>query len=351
MSEVDVLSVGMACPLGLRALDAIASLRSNMRSIYRIEDAEQIEARFGEPARASRLLELGPELTRAQRAAFFAQRALHEAASPFGINIRGVPLYLAIPEARDNAGFEVHRLFGELTSAIGSGQFYPSGRAGLFEALRDARIGLERGIHPLAIVGGADSLADAATLMRLAEGSRLLGERNGDGVIPGEGAAFLVLARAGQRMRGQAPLARLGPIAFGTEPRTMAMSLASGSTPKPSHADGLTSVFGQLRQLHPQRVDALHSGQTPQRYWGRELSFATTRNAALMPEPMLLGRCGDALGDLGAAAGAVALVTAILDFHPLIPGRPQPAAMPERALVYACSDEGKVGASLVFALR
>jgi 3-oxoacyl-[acyl-carrier-protein] synthase-1 len=344
--EIDVLSVGLACPLGLSALDSIASLRSNMRSIYRIEDAQEIEAQFGEPARASRLLDLDPTLTRAQRAGFFAQRAIQEAATPFGVNIRGVPLYLALPEARDTAGFDVRTLLGQLASGIGSGYFYPSGRAGLFEALRDARVGLERGIHALAIVGGADSLADAASLMRLAETSRLLGERNPDGLIPGEGAAFLVLARSGLRMRGQLPLARLGPIAFGTEPLPML-----GTAPTPSQAEGLTRVFGQLRKMYPQRVDALYSSQPPQRFWGRELSFAAARNAALMPEPMIMGRCGDALGELGAAAGAVAMVTAILDFHPLIPGRPQTEAMQESALVYACADEGKVGASLVFALR
>jgi 3-oxoacyl-[acyl-carrier-protein] synthase I len=347
--DIDILAVGMACPLGLSALDSIASLRSNMRSIYRIEDAQEIEAKFGEPARASRLLDLDPTLTRAQRAGFYAQRAIQEAASPFGVNIRGVPLYLALPEPRDTAGFDARTLLGQLASGIGSGYFYPSGRAGLFEALRDARVGLERGVHALALVGGADSLADAASLMRLAESSRLLGERNGDGLIPGEGAAFLVLARAGQRMPGQLPLARLGPVVFGAEP--LPMLGPHGTGPTPSQAEGLTDVFGQLRKIYPQRVHALHSSQPPQRYWGRELSFAVTRNAALMPEPMILGRCSDALGELGAAAGAVAMVTAILDFHPLIPGRAQPEPLQDSALVYACADEGKVGASLVFALR
>lgn len=347
MIDVDVLSVGMACPLGLSALDSIASLRSNLRSIYRIDDAEAIEARFDEPARASCLLELGPALTRTQRAGFFAQRAIREAAAPFGVNARGLPLYLALPEPRDAEGFELRGLLGELAGGIGSAQFYPSGRAGLFEALLAAHAGLERGIHSLALVGGADSLADAASLLRLAEGSRLLGQRNPDGVIPGEGAAFLILARAGLRMPGQLPLARLGPVALGLEP----LPLGGGDRSTPSQAEGLSEVFGQLRQRYPQRVDALHSSQPPQRGWGRELAFAVARNAALMPEPMLLGRCGDALGELGAAAGAIAMVTAILDFHPLIPGRPQTQAPPASALVYACADEGKVGASLVFALR
>ncbi len=343
MIAIDVLGLGLACPLGLRALEVAASLRANLRSVYRLADADALEAKFGDSIRASRSLALGPALGRAQRAGAYAQQALHEALKPLGPAARGAPLYLATPAPDDAAGFEVGGLFGELGGLLGSVSFYPSGRAGLFAALAEARLALERGAHPFAIVGGADSLADPASLRRLAEAGRLLGDANADGLIPGEGAAFLVLTRASMVPPEQLPLARLAGLALAQEP-----------APRPgqaSEAAGLTAAFAELCRVDPRPIELVHSAQPPQRHWARELAFALTRQRARLPEPLVVRRCGDALGELGAAAGAVALALAIVDLHPLIPGRPDQPAPPDRALVYARADAGQVGAARIHALR
>ena len=344
MIQLDLLSLGLACPLGLHAIEALAALKTNLRSIYRLEDGETLEREAGEVVRASRLLELDAGLARSARVSFYAQRALQQAVAPFGVHVRGAPLYLATPEPRDAAGFELGGLFGELGAGLGSMQVFPHGRAGMFAALARARAELETGRHPFAIVGGADSLADPRSLLRLAREGRLLGDANPDGMIPGEGAAFVVLARDGMGLPGQTPLARLGPASSGLEPQPI-----GGADPSTSEAAGLTHALTGLRQLHPRRVDLVHSAQTAQSYWARELSLAATRNAALMPAPMQLRRRSEALGELGAAAGAIALAAAALEFHPLVPGRASAPSLPHRALVYACADAGQVGATLVFA--
>jgi len=342
MSEVaiDVVSVGLACPLGLTTLTALTSLRANLRSIYRVDDGGALERRFGEPARASSLIGLGAERSRCERAGFFAHRALFGAFVPFGRTLRGLPTFLALPEARDAHGYTPSQVFASVAASFAGVSMYSSGRAGVFEALRDARLALAEGRERIAMVGAADSMVDAASLARLAEGQRLLGERNPDGLLPGEGAAFLILTRAGAS--GLPPLARLGPQAEAGEPVPLIADA-------PSEGAGLTEVLARLRGGASEAVEVVHSAQPPQQYWARELSYAAIRNRALLPDPLVVVRCSDALGELGCAAGAVALVRAILDFHPLIPARALATAPPRRALVYACADAGPVHAGLVSA--
>lgn len=346
MIHIDVLSLGLACPLGLTALEAYAALDANLRSIYRDPEAEALVEQEGEAnVRASRTLALPPGTSRRGRAAFYAQPALVDAMRPFDPRQpggqRGAALYLATPEPRDVAGYEVRGLIGELASMFRKAEFFPQGRAGMIGALEAACGALERGEFSIAVVGGADSLADTTTLARLAREGRLLGDHNPDGMIPGEGAAFVVLGRDGMAPPNQPPLARLGPLVRGRErePR------ASGANPQ---AEGLSAVFAALARQHPRRVDVLHAAQTGQNYWARELSFAAARRDDLMPAPMQLRRRAEALGELGAAAGAIAFATAVLDFHALVPDRPRAVPLPKRGLVYACADAGELGACLLF---
>ena len=61
-----------------------------------------------------------------------------------------------------------------------------------------------------------------------------------------------------------------------------------------------------------------------------------------MPEPLTLTTLHEHIGDLGAAAGAAALVAAVRALNPILPDR-----SPDRrsALAYACSRAGVVGAA------
>ena len=63
----------------LGELSAYAALLANLRSIYRSEDAAELEQAHGEVVRASRTLSLPPGTDRSARARFFAQPALVDA--------------------------------------------------------------------------------------------------------------------------------------------------------------------------------------------------------------------------------------------------------------------------------
>lgn len=104
-------------------------------------------------------------------------------------------------------------------------------------------------------------------------------------------------------------------------------------------------MFAQLRASTPARADIVVSAQPQQRWWAREFAHAYLRNAALLPEPLRTTSPGLGLGELGAAAAAAALAAAVWELHPLV-ARPG-ASVHERALVYACADEGSQGACLL----
>ena len=69
-------------------------------------------------------------------------------------------------------------------------------------------------------------------------------------------------------------------------------------------AEGLATLFRQLRLGSGARVDEVFAAVTGERYYAQEFAHASLRNAALMPEPLRLRSIAASLGDLGAAAGA-----------------------------------------------
>jgi 3-oxoacyl-[acyl-carrier-protein] synthase I len=213
----------------------------------------------------------------------------------------------------------------------------PGGRGGWFAAVSRALELLAAG-EPLVAVAAVDSDCDPNSLLRLARRHALLGPKNQQGRIPGEGAAFVLLARSDvSRQIHARPLAWIGGIRTGTEPRHLLQ-------PRSSTAEGLTRVFGDLRASHPNwRADAVYSGQPTTNHWGSEFKLASLRNAALLPEPMQYTSLHGELGDCGAASAPMQLAFAVLRF-----GRGDAL---RRVLIYAESDDGALGACLVEAAQ
>ena len=142
----------------------------------------------------------------------------------------------------------------------------------------------------------------------------------------------------------QRPLAYLLANAVAREPEPFVDVAATG---KISGAQGLAAVFASLMQRVNGRVDEVFAGTTGQVYFGREFSHAYLRNAALMPEPLRLRTIDSALGEVGAAAGALSLVHAIMRLGPDAPGNRGPAN--RSGLVYGSSNAGLVGGCVLVA--
>jgi 3-oxoacyl-[acyl-carrier-protein] synthase-1 len=302
----------------------------------------------GEPVRASMLTLLEPGLTRMERMVSLAVTALDEALkAAASLEIEQLPLLLALPEPGSGAPFEREAVLKALEGAaapvrlgVSERSLFPEGRAGLFRALSEAAQLLKARAVSGVLVGGVDSMCDRDSLEHLARAGRSLGPLTRDGIIPGEGAGFFLLTSPlSPEKRRVSPLGWLVGCALSHEPHSFLQQ-------KPNLAEGLTDAFRQLRKqpvTGNRRVDLILSCQTGESFWAQEFNYAYLRNAPLMPEPLTVSLVAESLGDVGAAAGAVQLGSALHQLKKLEPTHGAAA----RVLLYGCADAGQVGACII----
>ncbi|WAS98036.1 3-oxoacyl-ACP synthase [Nannocystis punicea] len=322
-----VLRVGLGTPLGLSAATTLAAVRAG---VVRFAETKHCDRR-GEPLRASRLSRLDPSCERSGRIAALAGWAARDCLAGFE-SASPLPLYFAAP-ARSGAPVDeaaiVAALQAEVAAPLELGEVVRGGRAGMFQLLdRLAR----PDAPPLALVLAADSLCDPSTLRRLGRRDRVLGAQR-DGIIPGEAAAALLLARGpGEQAREGPPAARVRACSLG--------QVTGGRGRVQALADGLTDVFGRLarepaaRGSRPRCVASCQTGEVVE---ARAFSYAALRQAPLMPEPLVHLRACESFGDTGAAAPALVLALAL---HRL-------RGRAGRALLYGSADDGALGACVL----
>ncbi len=330
-----VAEVGLCTPIGLTAAVTVAEMAAGT---LRFAETE-VHDDAGEPLRACRLTLLAPEASRADRMAALGVTAITEVLGALAERYapREIPLFLGLPSVEGGAAIEERAVVSALAEAAHTSvrvepiRTFRGGRAAFFQALSAAIAALHAAPRPQAIlVGSVDSLCDPISLAELSSQGRILGGGNRDGLLPGEGAGFLVLTRPG------APASRLA---------IRGCSLAAEAIPfesrEPSLAGGLTAALRALR-VEPssgdRRVDRVLSCQTGESFWATELARAGARNAALMPIPLVPFLAAESFGDAGAASGALLLGAAAL-FASREAGR--------RTLIYGCSDPGQIGACVV----
>jgi len=159
----------------------------------------------------------------------------------------------------------------------------------------------------IAVVGGIDSLLEDELLEQLLAEGRLKTPGQPSGLIPGEGAAFAVLERAGDlARRGGKARARLAAVTLGTE-----------STPigpeHGIHADGLTAVIRQTLadSGDPREIRLVINDLNGERWRFLEWATVEVRCLAALPNGWRLEHPADVLGDIGAAFSPSALCIAV----------------------------------------
>lgn len=319
-----VLRIGLGTPLGLTAPTTLAAARAG---IVRFAETTH-EDRHGEPLRASRLTRLEPACERSRRIAALAGWAVQDCLATLA-SASPLPLYFAAPAPGDAPVDEaavLEALRSEAPVPLERREVVRGGRAGMFQLLA----AVARDAPPLALVLAADSLCDPTTLQKLGERDRVLGTRR-DGLIPGEAAGALLLAR-GPAPIGERPLARITACTLGQVSRHPERVQAL--------ADGLGDAFARLARqplVGDRRPRCVASCQTGEVFEARAFSYAALRQAPLMPEPLVHLRACDSFGDTGAGAPALALALAL---HHL-------RAHPGRALLYGSGEDGALGACVL----
>lgn len=332
-----VIGVGVCSSLGLDAESTLAAAEAGLSRMV-----ETSEFGTGDTAAVCAPLELLPlDTARGRRIHWLAGTAYLDLMRRFPEWKRvNLPVLLVGPEP--SADHDVPRDFmithlRELSDAAVprpvTDWWVAGGRGGWFGAARRALELLAAGESMVALAA-VDSDCDPNSLLRLARRGALLGDKNQQGRIPGEGAAFVLLARQDVlRQLNVKPLAWLGGLHLGAEP-------LHAMQPRSSTGEGLTRLFAELRADHPNwRADAVYSCQPGGNQWGVEFKLASLRNAEMMPHPMAHLTLHGELGDCGAASAPLQLAFAVLRF-----ARGDDLS---RVLIYGESDDGTLGACLV----
>lgn len=316
LSDAVVVGVGARAPNGLTALQVTMSVRARKMD----PRASHLIDKSGEPMATCRLPSIGdhvmgldrfvalggPPLTAAAFAWLSADRRRRPASEP-------LPVIVALPSRR-RPGFDP-RLEQRLLQGLEARSRVPidHGRSSLLFGCRGGGVAafeealgrLDAGEHEAVLVGGVDSWFDPDALEWLDGELRLHSPSTENGFIPGEGAAFVLLARRG-RATSLPRLAQVIAACTASEPRPWGCE-------EPCLGLGITAAVKRaVAPVGPtsRRIPWVMTDVVNERHRVDEWSFAMARaHEALSPDvvhdqPLLR------TGDLGAASAAVLLAIA-----------------------------------------
>lgn len=307
---VHITGAGLVTPAGLDARQTSAAVRAALGAFQTIAladppGAEQIAARI--PASSPLKLGAGRWLVN------LAARALREAFADSPFTAAETVVFLTPPEAdRDHPAYREIAPSAFLQAVLDAAGLaaHPASRAvdggpaagiGLIAEVADM-VG-RNGVGQV-LLGGVDSLLNRVDLAALGAAGRLAGETTPQGVVPGEGAAFVRLAadpdpRAWLR-------ATVAGVGIATEPDHVRSDRQSQGRAL------LAAMRGAVSGGGPKEPD-LHfvvSNGTGERFFGLEILIARPRFFRTRRPVLPVGYPAATTGHLGAASGALALFVA-----------------------------------------
>jgi 3-oxoacyl-[acyl-carrier-protein] synthase-1 len=175
------------------------------------------------------------------------------------------------------------------------------GRASIGVALQQARKLVYESNLPFVLIAGVDSLLTWPQLCVFERNDRLLTAGNSNGFIPGEGAGAVLVGRPAEK-----PQLVCTGIGFGVEKATI-------DSQEPLRADGLVQA---LRAALAEAECGLHdldvriTDVSGEQYYFKEAALALGRVMRQRKEEFDIWHAAECTGEIGAAAGPVALAVA-----------------------------------------
>lgn len=301
MNSATLVATGLVTPVGIGARATWAAVRGG---ISHIRESGFIAA-DGQPIRLSSVpddcLEPLPEGVATHKSTRFRrllQLAITALAQIGPTGDRPIPIFLGLPEP-DAAGqyaalepflADIARCCDHPIDLVSS-RVFASGRASGFQALEAAIDLLSRNADPQAmmLVGGVDTYLDPLLLAQLEKSGRLLMDQ-GDGFIPGEGAAFVLLRR-----NDAGPGIQLGGVANAQEPGHLKSETIC-------RGEGLTQAFGQTLAALQEPVASVFCGLNGENASGKEWGLSAVRLGSRLSTEFTLYHPADCYGDPGAAS-------------------------------------------------
>ncbi len=341
-----VAAVGARTAIGKNAVETGFLLRTGMPAVGMaplVDDA-------GEAITMAFDATLDPYATGEERAAALATPALEEALAPLGDAVRALRLRLLLcldgvgtravvrgaPAPGALLAGRLHTRARELAPGI-TLEIAARGAAGAAFALPRALDDLAVGSLDAVLLGGVHTDYDPEAIAALGAAGRIFTPQNLDALIPGEAAAFALLARpdVARRMGVDAP-ARL--VALGS-----AMERATPDNDASAfEAMGLTVAIRQATEDldDEQKVGWALCDHTFELRRIHEWQAMQTRTRTRWGEPFVIDSPAQRIGHLGAAALPLAIVLAAEAWRRGY----APAPM---AMAFAGSDAGERGALLL----
>jgi 3-oxoacyl-[acyl-carrier-protein] synthase-1 len=338
-SRVVVAGVGMMTSVGLTAPETAGSIRA---SIARYGESRFTDPQFDPyvlaevPDGALPRMDAAERVNRAPRDLRLLRlgiRPLLEALAALPKDAEPPPLALALPELRANPA-DSHRFLETLSRHV-HGRFdvvlstaLDHGRAGALRAIDRAADAVRSGRVKFAIAGAIDTYRDEEILAALERDERVKTATRLDGFIPGEGAAFVLLANeAHARKASIRPLAALTRVALADEPGHLYSDV-------PYRGDGLAGALTALLasgEVSAPIADVL-SSMNGESHWAKEWGVAFVRNRAAFRDGHGMHHPADCFGETGAACGPLLIGLAAFGIRDGYCKSP--------CLVYCSSDRG-----------
>ncbi len=336
-SALGVQAAGACTPLGLALVPTVAAERAGIRRFALVE----APGPRGDACTASRLSTIAPECTRRERVYALLQHAVEDCARQLTQRSRVMTL-VCLPDGLQHVAHEAQAIMRSAVAArshldhAASGNVLFGARTIFLEAMAVARRALEQDRADEVLVGVADSLVDRETLAELARLGALQGERNLDGIFPGEAAACLSLALQRRRAMRTGVSGLLSSYACQVD-------AGSGTPADVSMSEALGRLFDEARSDSPDSaVDVAWSAQNGQSRWDRYFAYAYLRHAAWFRDPLRARSIAQAYGDLGCAALPLAAAVAMVpSLRAPRPGQGQ------TSLIHTLCDSGRGGSLLV----
>lgn len=307
--HLTILDTGLVSPVGLSAPASCAAFRAKI--------SNPTETRFidsGGQWIMAHQVELEQPWRGLTKLAKMAAMAIDEAMQASATRWprprwRQLPLLLCVAE-NDRPGRTEgldDRLMPMLAAELGAtfaenSAVIAHGRAGVAVALHGARRMLAEGMAEHALIAATDSLLSWPTLGHYEREGRVLGERNSNGFIPGEGAGALLVGPAtATGVDGSADAAGFvcNGIGFAKEPATI-------QSDEPLRAEGLRqAIEAALAEagLAMHDIDYRITDLSGEHYYFKEAALALSRTLRQRKEDFDLWHPAECTGEAGAAVG------------------------------------------------
>ncbi len=244
-----------------------------------------------------------------------------------------LPLFLAGPEPYyPQQGIQqtfIQHLLNTtgVTIDTGHSRYIAAGRSGVVQAIAAAFKYFAATKAHYALVGGVDSFYDMRTLGILEDNKRLAGKSRFDGFVPGEAAAFLLLASPhAPEPTHKNRLLILHRPATVNEPGHL-----RGDAPYTAEAlaTAIKQAISAIQAPANPVIDTLYSSENGEMHYSKEMTVATLRNHNTLQTDHTVYRPAECFGDIGAASAAVAIGLASIE-----------TKSPHTSLISASSDGG-----------